>query len=88
MKATHIVAVQSGWVFVGTKPDAANQPTSGVLTILNAACVRRWGTTMGLGELALSGPTKETILELCGTVDIAAPAVLFSIPVDPAKWKS
>lgn len=32
-------------------------------TLDNAAVVRRWGTTRGLGQLGLEGPTKETVLD-------------------------
>ena len=85
MKATHIVVVQSGWIFVGTKP--TTMPLD-IVKLTDAACVRRWGTTKGLGELALSGPLKDTVLDPCGTVEIASATVLFSIPVAAAQWKS
>lgn len=83
MKATHIVVIQSGWVFVGTKDASSPQ---GQLTFHNAACIRRWGTTKGIGELALSGPTGETVLDECGTLEVPMSAVHFTIPVDKSKW--
>lgn len=81
MKATHILVVQSGWVFVGTMSRGEK-----IITLTDAACVRRWGTTKGLGELALGGPTKSTALEPCGVVQVPERAVHFWIPVEPAKW--
>jgi hypothetical protein len=81
MKATHIVVIQSGWVFVGTMTKGDS-----MVTLTDAACVRRWGTTMGLGQLALSGPTKETVLEPSGIVQVPLHAVHFFIPVGPKAW--
>lgn len=81
MKATHIVVVQQGWVFVGTKAVC-----EGIVTLTSAACIRSWGTTRGIGELALRGPTKETVLDPCGTVEVPEHAVHFCIPVDATKW--
>jgi len=81
MKATHIVVVRAGWVFVGTRSESA-----GKVTLTNAACVRYWGTSRGLGELALAGPLGDTILDPCGTVEVPASAVLFNIPVERTKW--
>jgi len=86
MKATHIVAVQAGWVFVGVRAESGAAP--GIVQLTGAACIRKWGTSRGLGELALSGPQAETALDPCGTVEIPALAVLFCIPVDPTKWQS
>jgi hypothetical protein len=83
MKATHILVAQAGWVFVGT---LAKGLVSSVVVLDKAACVRKWGTTRGLGELALSGPTKETMLDPCGTVELPLASVLFTIPVNPEKW--
>lgn len=71
-----IVVLTNGWVFCGTYV-----PGTKVARIDDAACVRRWGTTAGLGQLALEGPTKETELDPCGTVLLTQPAaVLFVIP--------
>lgn len=54
----YIVILQRGWVFVG---DFSQDQAECKLT--NAFCIRRWGTTEGLGELALKGPLAETKLE-------------------------
>ena len=56
-----------------------NAVFSGVTTLKDAAVVRAWGTTKGLGEIALNGPTSSTKLDPCGTVRFPASSVLFSI---------
>ena len=33
------------------------------LIIDDCCCIRRWGTTQGLGELSRNGPTEKTILD-------------------------
>ena len=81
MRATHILVVQSGWVFVGTM-----KRNESLVTLSAAACIRKWGTSHGLGELALSGPLEETVLDPCGTVEVPLHAVLFWIPVKSEKW--
>lgn len=58
-----IVVLDHGFVYVGqlTTDDK-------FLTIVDAQNIRRWGTTKGLGQLALDGPQPNTVLDNCGTV--------------------
>ena len=49
-----IVVVDRGFVYVG---DVRCGPEWCIIT--NARNIRCWGTTRGLGQLALEGPTKE-----------------------------
>lgn len=74
-----IVVLTNGWVFVGDWFDAVgSQPAK----IVNASCIRTWGTTKGLGQLALEGVQKNTVLEECGAVLFTQPAaLLFTISV-------
>ena len=74
----HIVVLQAGFVFMGEwHPATKTQPAY----ITNAFNIRKWGTTAGLGEIALNGPTKDTVLDPCGTVVLDNPqALLFTIP--------
>lgn len=69
-----IYVLQARWVLIG---EAEEGPTHTTLT--NASVIRRWGTTRGLGEIALKGPTKSTVLDDCSDVEFPNSAVLFSI---------
>ena len=74
-----IVIAQRGWVFVGDVTRAENE-----VQIENAAVVRRWGTTAGLGQLAANGPTADTRLDPCPTVRIHPLAIIATM--DCAEW--
>ena len=80
----HIFVVKLGWVLVG---EIHPSQDPGTKTIHNAATVRKWGTTKGLGELALKGPRRETLLDPCGDVEIERSAILFSIKCSEENWK-
>ena len=58
-----IVVLDKGFVYVGTLITDAK-----FITIENAKCVRRWGTTKGLGQLATQGPQSNTVLDDACTV--------------------
>jgi hypothetical protein len=62
---TQIVVADKGFVFVGNVEDHAD----GSVTIRNCRNIRYWGTTKGLGELAV-GPTSKTIVDPYGTVKL------------------
>ena len=55
--ARYIVTLQRGWIVVGNVTK-----TGDYLSITDAAVIERWGTTEGLGELAIKGPTSDTRL--------------------------
>lgn len=72
-----IVVVEAGWVLMG-EYIAAKDGKPAHMT--DASVIRRWGTTAGLGQIALTGPTSETILDPCGMVVFDNPqAILFVI---------
>lgn len=60
-----IVILDGGFVYV-----AQCVLADGFVLMTNARCIRRWGTTHGLGELR-SGPTPNTVLDDTG--DVVAP---------------
>ena len=71
-----IVVLTSGWVFLGVW-HAATDTAPAFLT--DAYNVRKWGTTAGLGQLALTGPTPETLLDPCTMTVFENPqAILFT----------
>jgi hypothetical protein len=67
-----IVVIDAGWVLLG---DVDEHPDR--IIINNASVVRVWGTTKGLGELALTGPTCNTILDPCGRAVVLRHAIKF-----------
>ncbi len=83
MSNKRIVVLQRGWVVVGDL-DRSQAPQ---LMLENASVIRRWGTTKGLGELALNGPLKETVLDAAGTLEFHELAVVTTFVTDAEKWK-
>ena len=79
----NVIIAERGWVYVGRVRRDGDQ-----IVITDAQNVRRWGTTKGLGELALDGPTGDTALDYYGTVRIHVLAVCGTIDCDDAKWNA
>lgn len=76
-----IVILQRGWVFVGDMKRVGHE-----CELTNASCVRRWGTTNGLGELAEKGPLKDTVLDKCPTVRFNYLTVVGQIECNEKNW--
>ena len=76
-----IVIAQRGWVFVGDVERSGDD-----VTITNAQCIRRWGTTKGLGQLAIEGPQNSTVLDDMGTVRMHQLAAIAAIDCEARKW--
>ena len=57
-------------------------------TITEAKNLRRWGTTDGLGQLALTGPTDDTAADPAGTVRAPMAAVVHLLDTEESLWKS
>ncbi len=76
-----IIIAERGWVYVGTISRDGDH-----IVISNCHNVRHWGTSRGLGELALEGPKSETHLDYYGTVRIHVLAVCGAIECDDAVW--
>jgi hypothetical protein len=79
-----IVVLQRGWVLVGRfEKDGTN------CKLHDASTIRSWGTTKGLGEIALGGPTLSTKLDKCnGLVEFDILTVVLMISVKEEKWKT
>jgi hypothetical protein len=76
-----IVVADRGFVYVGKiEMDVEH------VRLSEAKNIRRWGTTKGLGELVLNGPTGNTTLDNCGSVMIPRRAVISIHATDPNLW--
>ena len=58
-----IAILQRGWVVIGRYSECGED-----VVLTNAYVIRRWGTSNGLGQLALKGKQSETKLEKTGVV--------------------
>ena len=66
MKHTIVIAL-AGWCFIGKQKPHSEK---GEITLTDASVIRVWGTTKGVGEIALNGAQQDTILDPCGEVSI------------------
>ena len=71
MGPQQIVIADRGWVYVGKARNDGDR-----LVVENARCIRRWGTTRGLGQLAETGPTSDTTIDPMGLLVIPMRAVI------------
>ena len=77
-----ILVLQRGWVAVGDLVEDGEAK----VRLENASVIRRWGTTKGLGQLALEGPQPNTVLDPAGTIEAHPLAVVLRISCEAAKW--
>ena len=77
-----IVVIERGWVVVGQL-----EKDEKWFILINGAVIRRWGTTMGLGELAQQGPLPETKLEPLPLTKFLESQVIMIINCAEDKWK-
>jgi hypothetical protein len=75
-----IIIGQRGWVWVGRVSTNGDK-----VRIQNAKCIRRWGTTKGLGEL-VAGPKPTTVLDPAGTLHLHTLGVVAVYEVDQEAW--
>ncbi len=76
-----IVVLQRGWIIIGR-----HSATKDTTLVENAAVVRRWGTTKGLGELASLGKRPNTVLDECPSVRAPTLAVIMTMDCDAKAW--
>ncbi len=79
-----ILVLQRGWVVVGD----LESESDAVVKLTGASVIRRWGTTKGLGELALKGAQKATVLDPCGTVEAHPQAIVLRMICEAGAWPS
>lgn len=78
-----IVILQRGWVFIGYLSKSGSD-----CTLKKASNIRRWGTTAGLGQLAMDGPTGDTKLDKCPDVNFHELTIIATIDCLESKWKN
>ena len=78
-----IVVLQRGWIVIGRTRTDGDQ-----VIITDASVIRSWGTTKGLGEIALGGPTSKTVLDKAGRVEVHKLTTVALLDCVPAKWAS
>jgi hypothetical protein len=76
-----LVVADKGFVWVG---EAVT--TDEWVEITGARCVRRWGTTEGLNELAHKGPLTNTRLDAAADLKVSRKALIVIIPCEAEKW--
>jgi len=76
-----ICVLQRGWVMIGRYTKVED-----TITLENAYVIRQWGTTKGLGELALDGKQSSTKLDKAGRVEFHVLTVVATITCDDTKW--
>lgn len=77
-----IVVCDRGFVLVGMV-----HIEDGYVILRKCHCVRRWGTTRGLGQIAMEGPTSNTILDPQPTTRVHELQVIQQIDCEESKWK-
>ena len=76
-----ICVLERGWVLVGNLEKEGDE-----YFLTNAYCIRRWGTTEGLGELAMKGPLPETKLDKMTLVRFHKNQLIFTLSCEEYKW--
>jgi hypothetical protein len=76
-----IAILDRGWVFIGRATE-----DEFTLTLGEADCIRVWGTTKGIGQLALEGKQASTVLDPAGTVAVPKGSVVALIDARDAAW--
>lgn len=77
-----ICVLERGWVLVGILEKDGDE-----YLLLKGNVIRRWGTTKGLGQLAIEGPTSETILDAIPLAKFNKNQLIFTLNCDESKWK-
>lgn len=76
-----IVILQRGWVVIGRWSQEGD-----MCALDNAYVIRTWGTTNGLGELALEGKKSGTNLDKAGHIDFHILTTVATINCVESVW--
>ena len=84
MSDYNIIIAERGWVYIGKTRREGDQ-----IVIEDCFNIRRWGTTKGLGELAMNGPTSDSVIDYYGVVRVHVLAIAGgSIDANDEVWRS
>ena len=76
-----IVVLDRGFVVVGNVSFQEDY-----VVIDQCSCIRKWGTTQGLGEIAFNGPTSQTKLDKQPRTTVHKLQVVQIIDCEASKW--
>ena len=82
MKDVRICVLHRGWVLIGEYSRKAE-----FITLKNTHVIRRWGTTKGLGEIAVDGPLSGTVLDKEPECEFHTSQCIRTIKCEVSKWK-
>ncbi|WP_160665099.1 hypothetical protein [Pseudarthrobacter sp. ATCC 49987] len=78
-----IVILQRGWNVIGRWSEDGDN-----CALDNAYIIRRWGTTEGLGQLALKGKQEDTVLDKAGRVEFHRLTVVATLNAEEDLWNN
>lgn len=76
-----ICILHRGWVLIGEYVRDGEW-----ITLNNAHVIRRWGTSKGIGEIAIDGPLPGTILDKEPESEFHQSNIIRAIKCDVSKW--
>lgn len=79
-----ILILQRGWIVIGRYHEEEND----IVVLSDAYVIRSWGTSKGLGELALEGKQSSTKLDKTGTVRCHKLTIVGIIDCVESKWSN
>ena len=79
---TKIVILNRGWVAIGKFARKGD-----MCKLTDAYIIRQWGTSKGLGQLAIEGEQENTKLDKCSDMDFHILTTVAILDVDESKWK-
>ena len=78
-----IAVLQRGWNVIGRAKQIGEK-----VFMRDAYVIRKWGTSEGLGQLALKGKQSETILDKTGNIEFDVLTSVFLIDCNQEIWQS
>lgn len=76
-----IVILQRGWIVVGRFHKKDHD-----CIVEHGYVIRQWGTTKGLGEIAMNGPTDKTVIDRIPTTRFHELTIVARMICEESKW--